>query len=248
MTYKPYKMRGPSLYRNAPGKYAAPLKQPKVTETWEEPTTTTTVKKNNEGGENTTVNTNQKGTKTTYTPPSKTPEGDKAYKALTPEQRKAQDAKYIKSNTTTKPLEKNSSDTSSTKKPKTKCKCQTYKADGSKGPMVEHECGKPNANCTKRPSTKTKTCACTDRSTKKQVTYPCGESKPAACNTQSQNNNPDCKRDGKTCGKNRSWSFKKCRCVRREKVKTTRVKKRCFKGSKNKMCLNVDGGLKTSMN
>jgi len=38
---------------------------------------------------------------TTYTPPVTTPEGDAAYAALTEEQRKAQDAKYIAANTKT---------------------------------------------------------------------------------------------------------------------------------------------------
>ena len=36
---------------------------------------------------------------TTYTPPTRTPEGDAAYAALTPEQRKAQDDKWIEANT-----------------------------------------------------------------------------------------------------------------------------------------------------
>jgi hypothetical protein len=40
---------------------------------------------------------------TTYTPPKRTTAGDAAYEALTPEQRKAQDAKYIKKNTKTIP-------------------------------------------------------------------------------------------------------------------------------------------------
>jgi hypothetical protein len=242
MTYKPYKMGGPSLYRSAPGKYAAPLKQPKVTETWEEPTTTTTVKKNDKGGENTTVNTNQKGKKTTYTPPSKTPEGDKAYKALTPSQRKAQDDKYIKSNTKTKPLEKNSSDTKSTKKPKeTKCKCQTYKADGSKGPMVTHECGKPNANCSKRPTTKT--CSCTPKGGE-PITYDCGKAKPAACASKGSSTEcPDSKRQ--SCPGS-SWSWKKCKCLKRpnDNKSSGRVKKRCFKGSKLAECGGSDGGIK----
>jgi hypothetical protein len=49
------------------------------------------------------IKTKGKEGSTIYTPPTKTPEGDAAYAALTPEQRKAQDAKYIKRNTKTTP-------------------------------------------------------------------------------------------------------------------------------------------------
>jgi len=41
--------------------------------------------------------------KTTYTPPKRTKEGDKAYANLTPAQRKAQDERYIRLNTKTTP-------------------------------------------------------------------------------------------------------------------------------------------------
>jgi len=45
------------------------------------------------------IKTKGKDAKTIYTPPKRTAEGDAAYAALTPEQRKAQDAKYRKMNT-----------------------------------------------------------------------------------------------------------------------------------------------------
>ena len=59
-------------------------------------------------------------TKTTYKKPVRTPEGDEAYAKLTPAQRKAQDAKYKKLNTTTttsksKPAETNTVQSSETK-------------------------------------------------------------------------------------------------------------------------------------
>ena len=49
------------------------------------------------------IKTQGKEGSTIYTPPTKTPEGDAAYAALTPEQRKAQDDKYKKLNTKTTP-------------------------------------------------------------------------------------------------------------------------------------------------
>ena len=49
------------------------------------------------------IKTKGKDAKTIYTPPKRTAEGDAAYAALTPEQRKAQDAKYIKMNTKVTP-------------------------------------------------------------------------------------------------------------------------------------------------
>ena len=55
-----------------------------------------------EKGKDTTKEVTVKGKDTkVYTPPKKTPEGDAAYAKLTPEQRKAQDAKYVKKNTKT---------------------------------------------------------------------------------------------------------------------------------------------------
>lgn len=249
MTYKPYKMGGPSLYRSAPGKYAAPLKQAKVTETWEEPTTTTTVKKNDKGGENTTVNTNQKGKKTTTT----------QNKDLTTFKNRC--AKYNKTNSAaakadgcvwakgksdpkddvkTEPLSKSDTKTTSTEKKEKVCKCRTYKADGSEGPMVTHECGNKNPNCSKRPTTKK--CSCTPPGSDKAITHDCDKPKPSAC--ASKGSTPGCPDSKRQSCPGSSWSFKKCKCLKRpnDNKSSGRVKKRCFKGSKLADCIASDGG------
>ena len=76
-----------------------------VTEKWEKAKTT---KKANElGGYDST--TRQKGERTTYQPPSKTPAGDKAYAAKSPAGRKKQDDDWVKANTKKEPLERGSS-------------------------------------------------------------------------------------------------------------------------------------------
>jgi len=244
MTYKPYKMRGPSLYRNRKSpltqKSGPNSSEPVVEETWNEPTTTRSIIDNDQGGKTTTTNTNQKGNRKTTTTKKHVGSWAEACKGKTSGtgtdstgkkwncNRKKDWKPSDQEDVTNEPLEKNTTDVKSTEKKK--CQCQTYKADGSKGPMVTHECGNPNPNCSKRPTTTTKKCACTDKSGKNH-SYPCGEEKPVACRTKASQNNPDCPPSSqKSCGKNRRWSWKKCRCEKRDKAKPVRYKKRCYKG------------------
>jgi hypothetical protein len=120
-----------------------------------------------------------------------------------------------------------------TKKPeKKKCECQSYKADGSKGPMVEYPCGgEKNPNCSKRPTTKT--CMCTNPKTKKEYTYPCGTTRPDACNVKS-----GCDRSKHTCRKNQTFSYKECKCKKKKKYKekNIRIKKNNCKKNKSGIC------------
>jgi hypothetical protein len=67
--------------------------------TYETQNTTTT--RSGGGGSSSTSSGSASQTKTVYTPPTRTAEGDAAYAALTPDQRKAQDDKYKKMNTKT---------------------------------------------------------------------------------------------------------------------------------------------------
>ncbi len=67
--------------------------------TYETQNTTTT--RSGGGGSSSTSSGSASQTKTVYTPPTRTAEGDAAYASLTPEQRKAQDDKYKKMNTKT---------------------------------------------------------------------------------------------------------------------------------------------------
>ena len=205
-----------------------------TTETWQPETSTSTTTDNDDGTKKTIVKKNQKGTSTTVEDgaevekQAKTPAEIAAYNKYlqnVKEGKVERNTKYDKK-TTTKPLEKNSSsETNTEKKEPKKCECQTYKADGSKGPMVKHECGSPNPNCSKRPTTKT--CSCTPKGGE-PITYDCGKAKPAACASKGSSTGcPDSKREN--CPGS-SWSWKKCRCNKKTKAKEVKYKKRCYKG------------------
>ena len=205
----------------------------KVTETWEDPTTTTTVTPNVKGGEDTAVKTDQKGTRTTTTENKDLTtfkERCAKYKKKNSAAAKAdgcvwaEDIVDPKDDVKTEPLSK--SDTKTTSTEKKGCECQTYKADGSKGPMVKHECGSPNPNCSKRPTTKT--CSCTPKGGE-PITYDCGKAKPAAC--ASKGSSTDCPDSKRQSCPGSSWSWKKCRCNKKpKKAKEVKYKKRCYKG------------------
>ena len=136
----------------------------------------------------------------------------------------AEDIVDPKDDVKTEPLSK--SDTKTTSTEKKGCECQTYKADGSKGPMVKHECGSPNPNCSKRPTTKT--CSCTPKGGE-PITYDCGKAKPAAC--ASKGSSTDCPDSKRQSCPGSSWSWKKCRCNKKpKKAKEVKYKKRCYKG------------------
>ena len=105
-------MKGPKMYPNYKSgtPYKSPLHEGEETKTkktdiitWgEEKETSNTTVKNNRGGENNKKTYETRGTSTTYTPPKKTEEGDLAYEAMTPAQRKAADDKYKKANIKTR--------------------------------------------------------------------------------------------------------------------------------------------------
>jgi len=77
-----------------------------------------------------------------------------------------------------------------TPKEKKKCECQAYKADGSKGPMVEYPCDGPkNPNCEPPTDKKGSKCQCMNTKTREMISYECPEPgckcpKPAECATK----------------------------------------------------------------
>jgi hypothetical protein len=91
-----------------PFKMLSPIKnvhdgKKKVTIQYDDPVTKT-FREN----EKTITETTQKGTKTTYTPPTKTPAGDAAYAAMSKSERAAADARYRAANTKVEPLSRTS--------------------------------------------------------------------------------------------------------------------------------------------
>lgn len=91
-----------------PFKMLSPIKnvhdgKKKVTIQYDDPVTKT-FREN----EKTITETTQKGTKTTYTPPTKTPEGDAAYASMSVSERAAADARYRAANTKVEPLSRTS--------------------------------------------------------------------------------------------------------------------------------------------
>lgn len=224
----------------------------KVTETWMEPTTSTTVTANTKGGENTTVKTDQKGTKTTTTENKDLTtfkERCAKFRGINSAAAKAAGCVWgdgvvdPKDDVLTEPLSRTDSTTTSTEKKG--CECQTYKADGSKGPMVKHECGSPNPNCTKRPTSKK--CIC-DTPDGQSISYDCDKAKPAACASKGSSEScPDSKR---TACPGSAWSWKKCKCNKKSKSKKVyRPKKRKKKSScVGKFCEDAYGGITSSFN
>jgi len=210
----------------------------------------------------TTTTTSQKGTASRTVPPKQEvekivkkgePGYDKWLAAVTKDP--SIEDKY-KPSVETKPLSKVSEDvdvkTEEKAKKKKPCECQLYNKDGSKGRMTTWlgDCSQKPPGCSppsETPTTKFKGCSCTPKGGE-SIHYPCDEPKPAACASKfSTTDCPDSRRE--SCP-NSSWNWKKCRCNKKKhsRVKKVRVKKRCFKGSKLKECLGVDGGIKTSMN
>ena len=100
------------------------------------------------------------------------------------------------------------------------CSCiskQTY-SGVKKGDKIIHKCGRPHPGCSEKPGkTPPSACTCTPPGSDKSITYDCDKPRPAECASKGSTKDcPDSKRE--SCGKNRMWSFKKCRCVRRKKV------------------------------
>ena len=88
--------------------YSNPIKnvdddKKKITIQYDDPVTKTFREK-----EKTITETTQKGTKTTYTPPTKTPQGDAAYASMSKSERAAADARYRAANTKVEPLSRTS--------------------------------------------------------------------------------------------------------------------------------------------
>ena len=125
-------------------------------------------------------------------------------------------------------------------KEKKKCGCQTYKANGSKGPWVEHPCGEPNVNC--RETSTSVPCFCRDANGER-IEYPkiidangkagC-EPKPPQCKKQKTpeekcQEHPryaERKRDCAEGTKDRrpgTWDEKKCFCFSKTRT-TTKIK------------------------
>jgi len=137
----------------------------KVEEKWEDPTTTTTVTPNDKGGEDTTVKTDQKGTKTTTT----------ENKDLTTFKERC--AKYNKTNSAaakadgcvwakdvvdpkddvkTEPLSKSDTKTTSTEKKGCECASQQTYAGVKAGQMMSYPCDGPKHKaCSPMPSGET---------------------------------------------------------------------------------------------
>jgi hypothetical protein len=96
-------MNGAPKYEGASKSMHSPMKHEighvEGIPTYETQNTTTT--RSGGGGSSSTSSGSASQTKTVYTPPTRTAEGDAAYAALTPDQRKAQDDKYKKMNTKT---------------------------------------------------------------------------------------------------------------------------------------------------
>ena len=203
-----------------------------------------TVKPNEMDGETTTVGYETKGTSKGFKAHSTPGEAFTNWKKKNPSGteedyiKEASDWREEQRQTHTKTRE----EVSDTSKEKKKCECQTYKTDGSKGPMVTHECGKPNPNCGKRPEPNT--CSCTPKGGE-PISYPCGEEKPVACRSKGAQKNADCPPSKqKSCGKNRFWSWSECGCKRRDKAKKVRVKKRKLKSNCiGKKCVDAYGGI-----
>ena len=90
-----------------PFKMISPIKnvddKKKVTIQYDDPVTKTFRDKGS-----TITETTQKGTKTTYTPPTKTPQGDAAYASMSISERAAADARYRAANTKVEPLSRKS--------------------------------------------------------------------------------------------------------------------------------------------
>ena len=83
--------------------------------TWEDEKLVSDETTDKEGGGTKNVKKYEtEGKSSTYTPPKKTEEGDKAYEAMTPAERKAADDKYKKANTKTKTHKKNREESSET--------------------------------------------------------------------------------------------------------------------------------------
>jgi len=108
----------------------------------------------------------------------------------------------------------------SSEKTKTECTCtskQTY-VGVKAGQQVKHKCGSPHPACSEKETTilkEPRQCSCTPKGSDKPIVFDCGTAKPAACESKGSTKDcPDSKREN--CGKNRMWSSKKCRCVRRK--------------------------------
>jgi hypothetical protein len=150
-------------------------------------------------------------------------------------------------------------------KKKKKCECQAYKADGSKGPMVEYPCDGPkNPNCSK--PTKTKTCSCQRQSAddggsagdskNEWIHFECGTPEPPACRHRRLRTNDDCyeKLNGipKKCpGMDRYWSWKECKCkgkyIKLPRIKIPKLVKKKCKG-KGKKCYADHMKMDTDLN
>ena len=220
----------------------------KVEEKWEDPTTTTTVTPNDKGGEDTTVKTDQKGTKTTTT----------ENKDLTTFKERC--AKYNKTNSAaakadgcvwakdvvdpkddvkTEPLSKSDSKTTSTEKKQ--CECQTYKADGSKGPMVKHECGNPNPNCGKKnppPKDMSHTENC-----KAKKGY---ARRKARCVNGSKDYKAGTWDDHYCSCSHKKKLISKIKDIELPKIKWPKGKKNCKKTKKGTFCEDAYGGIKST--
>ena len=159
---------------------------------------------------------------------------------------------------------------------KKKCQCQTYKADGSKGPMVTHECGNPNPNCGKPGGSD---CLCTDPQGKEH-SYKCPEPgckcpKPKVCEGKTgpcdmttvelKAERERCKQKGTVVSRGLKtrhyWSNKTCKCEQKgsgisQGIGDVKDAFKCMKNgfqSKNGRptkipCNGTDGGIKTSFN
>lgn len=158
------------------------------------------------------------------------------------------------------------------------CECQTYKADGSEGPMVKHPCGDKPAVCSKRPTGRR--CRCVDPQGKEHV-YDCKSKncsdcpKPKICEGKTgpcDMTTVELKAERERCNQKGTvvsrglktrhyWSNKTCKCEQKgsgisQGIGDVKDAFKCMKNgfqSKNGRptkipCNGVDGGIKTSMN
>ena len=187
---------------------------------------------------------------------------------------KSKDPNYSDKDTEVTPISDVDVKKDSTKK---ECECQTYKADGSKGPMVKHPCGEPNPNCGK--PDKGSNCMCTDPQGVEH-TYRCPDPgcncpKPKKCegkkgkcdmtSAEMKAAREKCKKMGTVVSRavktRYTWSNRACKCVptkssgRRLVENTKDAIVKCMKngfqmrnGKPTKIPCAAYDGIKTSMN